>query len=498
MDSASLLKHDTEPVAPVFDYEMWANESKGKSNLCCYVSLVLIVVAALVTGVILLFFGGLHQPSQLDLASDAVKLLEGSSFRVYPFTTRIMENKLCDVVVSTLRRQSLFHSPGGKDMDVRVRHVDNYNVFDVTLYLSQQSSTIMLSCEFDYDDEGAIEAAFQILAEAFAESISLVVPSDTVANRESAISDYCRDLLQDFLSIIEGFNIHTELNTDNYYTIRLISGLLTDSRRFHLKYQVIDRKVIEDQFDGYMEQILRYPSESGKGTMCIDGPDVYQSSANRQQTLINFIQQYIDDDGVEISLTQDLSKDWHMTMMKDGVDKNFVLDGITFREQSLNDLSGAGIKKLELGYGTVAILFERKLYVFNNNEWITMRDVTNHLYHKDVTDVALGDFHIVVLTSEKEVYCYGNNQYGQLGVEERAARHSKPWFYDDEIVSVYAGRYTSGAISLRQSHYLWGHNTNRKLYDDDVEVYDYPHGFSFPSHNSFKNIIWYISHSDPN
>ncbi|KAL0233084.1 hypothetical protein GEMRC1_011831 [Eukaryota sp. GEM-RC1] len=465
MDSASLLEFDTEAGSY---QEQPSKKTNGKSHGCCYIAIVLIIIAGLLTCIFLLF---LHDspPSPtvntLDLAIDVVNQLNGSSMFSDIFKVPEVEDQLNDVVISTLTN----HSSDFKSIDVFVRYSNtffdrNLSLFTITLTLHDQTSTTELIVYFDYDDATTVTFALDYLYnEFFNDEITIIVPSDTIENREQAISEFCLVGLNEFPSIISN-NIHTEYGGWVYYTVYLTSGSTTNHVKYLLHHHVIDQKATEELLDGYMEKILHHLKSEFK-SKCLDGRDVYESSEHRKVALYKMFRNFADDD-----------------VQLNSIKKEYLLEDVSFRDEFLSDTSEKH-SRVELGLGSAAILHKQHLYLFHSSDFQSA-DFKNNLYHKLVTDVALGDQHFIVLTDESEVYCYGLNNYGQLGVEDRNARYSKLNFSLSGAkyrpVEVYAGGDKSGAVTFNDQHpgqysefWLWGSNFNRELSNQN-DVIDTP------------------------
>ncbi|KAL0228689.1 hypothetical protein GEMRC1_013309 [Eukaryota sp. GEM-RC1] len=172
--------------------------------------------------------------------------------------------------------------------------------------------------------------------------------------------------------------------------------------------RVIESKPIEKRFDQVMERVRQELSGSEGGRKCVDGFNVYESFTSREFALQSYIRNYVDDD-VHVSL-HSISGNWTCILF---------------------DITDQG-SKVQLGLGSAAILHKQRLFFFNSSNTKTA-DVTNYLYQKLVKDVALGDYHFVVLTDNREVHCYGLNNNGQLGVEDRSACYAKLDFAADFV-----------------------------------------------------------------
>ena len=83
---------------------------------------------------------------------------------------------------------------------------------------------------------------------------------------------------------------------------------------------------------------------------------------------------------------------------------------------------------------------------------------------EQVSQIATGDNHVLALTQNGQVYSWGVNRYGQLGL-----RHAKdtegPTIIKSiqKINHVYAGANCSFAVSIEGDFYAWGENKNFQL-----------------------------------
>ncbi|EZG60072.1 chromosome condensation regulator RCC1 repeat protein [Gregarina niphandrodes] len=93
----------------------------------------------------------------------------------------------------------------------------------------------------------------------------------------------------------------------------------------------------------------------------------------------------------------------------------------------------------------------------------------------DVLDVAVGSRHMLVLTSEGKILCWGDNSWGQCGVTgERMTRVSPPACvsFQEEVtpVRVFAGGNQSAFISDVGQVYMWGCNQDHRLANSAIKL----------------------------
>ncbi|PON61811.1 Regulator of chromosome condensation [Trema orientale] len=80
--------------------------------------------------------------------------------------------------------------------------------------------------------------------------------------------------------------------------------------------------------------------------------------------------------------------------------------------------------------------------------------------------IACGGAHTLFLTETGRVYATGLNDFGQLGISDDATYSTEPMEVSglpQEIVQISAGYYHSGAITADGELYMWGKNTNGQL-----------------------------------
>lgn len=77
--------------------------------------------------------------------------------------------------------------------------------------------------------------------------------------------------------------------------------------------------------------------------------------------------------------------------------------------------------------------------------------------------MACGAFHTLVLTNEGEIYSFGSNAEGQLGVETPHSSSLRPVLVDDvshiKMCFIAAGSFSASVAVETGSLYLWGTGT---------------------------------------
>ena len=132
------------------------------------------------------------------------------------------------------------------------------------------------------------------------------------------------------------------------------------------------------------------------------------------------------------------------------------------------------IKELACGYAhTVAIDFNGWLLAWGDNEFgqLGIGDYTTQPRYKRVgtatnwSSVACGESHTVAIKSNGELWAWGYNTYGQLGLGEGVGSQSTPQQVgiDTNWVSVACGQYQTLAINANGELWAWGSNAYGKL-----------------------------------
>lgn len=79
--------------------------------------------------------------------------------------------------------------------------------------------------------------------------------------------------------------------------------------------------------------------------------------------------------------------------------------------------------------------------------------------------MASGEKHALILNNKHECYVSGSNTYGQLAIDQEQAPRPIQWFglRDTKIVGVYCGAYHSFVITSKNDVYAFGLNIKGQL-----------------------------------
>eukprot|EP00742_Colponemidia_sp_Colp-10_P002990 GILJ01003191.1.p1 GENE.GILJ01003191.1~~GILJ01003191.1.p1 ORF type:complete len:574 (+),score=72.27 GILJ01003191.1:35-1756(+) len=98
---------------------------------------------------------------------------------------------------------------------------------------------------------------------------------------------------------------------------------------------------------------------------------------------------------------------------------------------------------------------------------------------KKVTSIGCGQYHTVLCTDSGEVYSMGKNDYGQLGLGMSTMSQDQPRFISElqayNVVKVASGYYHSIALTDDHHVFCWGRNDYGQLGAGDTHNYRTPH-----------------------
>lgn len=119
------------------------------------------------------------------------------------------------------------------------------------------------------------------------------------------------------------------------------------------------------------------------------------------------------------------------------------------------------------GYWGVVTL-DRELYMWGDNEYGQLGNGSNEdsdtpmKIMDDVVQVSLGENHSAAITSDGSLYMWGNNELGQLG-DGSYESSTVPIKVMDHVISVDLGSQLSGAVTSNGDLYMWGDNEYGQL-----------------------------------
>uniref|UniRef100_G1PBC4 RCC1 and BTB domain containing protein 2 n=1 Tax=Myotis lucifugus TaxID=59463 RepID=G1PBC4_MYOLU len=152
----------------------------------------------------------------------------------------------------------------------------------------------------------------------------------------------------------------------------------------------------------------------------------------------------------------------------------------TIEPRRLDSLSGKKIACLSYGSGPHIVLAttEGEVFTWGHNAYSQLGNgTTNHglvpchistnLSNKQVIEVACGSYHSLVLTSDGEVFAWGYNNSGQVGSGSTAnqpiPRRVTSGLQNKVVVNIACGQMCSMAVVDNGEVYVWGYNGNGQL-----------------------------------
>jgi alpha-tubulin suppressor-like RCC1 family protein len=147
--------------------------------------------------------------------------------------------------------------------------------------------------------------------------------------------------------------------------------------------------------------------------------------------------------------------------------------------RKVRELSDKGIVSLHNGlYHVIAVNHKHEVYVWGSNSLGQLGngktqsnfhtpELNHYLIGKSIVQICCGDWHSLALTRFGDVYAWGDNQFGQIGIESERECESKPVklnsFSGQKIISISCGSMHSMALSENGIAFSWGYNKYGQL-----------------------------------
>jgi alpha-tubulin suppressor-like RCC1 family protein len=145
----------------------------------------------------------------------------------------------------------------------------------------------------------------------------------------------------------------------------------------------------------------------------------------------------------------------------------------------VRELSDKGIVSLHNGlYHVIAVNDKHEVYVWGSNSLGQLGigktqsnfhtpELNHYLIGKSIAQICCGDWHSLALTHFGDVYAWGDNKFGQIGIESERECESKPVklnsFSGQKIISISCGSMHSMALSENRNVFSWGYNKYGQL-----------------------------------
>jgi hypothetical protein len=126
------------------------------------------------------------------------------------------------------------------------------------------------------------------------------------------------------------------------------------------------------------------------------------------------------------------------------------------------------LTKKDIFYG-INIYDDKIKSYFKNNESSMLESMeVKELCKKNIVDLTHGYNHYIARTNSNEIYCWGNNYFGQLGngkEDNDTMNYNKPFLneLDFEIDVIKCGAFHSIALTRTGEIYAWGKNENGQI-----------------------------------
>ncbi|KAJ1206132.1 hypothetical protein NDU88_001541 [Pleurodeles waltl] len=126
------------------------------------------------------------------------------------------------------------------------------------------------------------------------------------------------------------------------------------------------------------------------------------------------------------------------------------------------------VTAVDCGLSNMLLLtVEGKLHEHNYVASISPFHPIKRLHDRHIIQVACGDHHCMALSKGGELFTWGENTHGQLGLRSQPLRESTPQLVEhlkgSPLVQITAGSAHSVALSLTGTVYSWGNNTAGQL-----------------------------------
>ena len=136
--------------------------------------------------------------------------------------------------------------------------------------------------------------------------------------------------------------------------------------------------------------------------------------------------------------------------------------------------STASFRMVRAGrYHTCALTNSRNVFCWGQNDEGQLGDGTQQRRNSPIpiaeipgqlVDLTVGFTHTCALTTNGEAWCWGKNEFGQLGDGTSTSRNRPTKVRSDEqFVSISAGQYHTCAVSTSNEAFCWGRNNNGQL-----------------------------------
>ncbi|KAK7810385.1 hypothetical protein U0070_022148 [Myodes glareolus] len=152
----------------------------------------------------------------------------------------------------------------------------------------------------------------------------------------------------------------------------------------------------------------------------------------------------------------------------------------TLEPQRLDSLTGKKIASLSYGSGPHIVLAttDGEVFTWGHNAYSQLGNgtathgllpchISTNLSNKQVIEVACGSYHSLVLTSDGEVFAWGYNNSGQVGSGSTAnqpiPRRVTGCLQNKVVMNIACGQMCSMAVVDTGEVYVWGYNGNGQL-----------------------------------